>query len=370
MSSDRKEEQRDRYRRQLRHILSHEEEKARKNLRRQRGRWRDDDADDAEATFAKMHRRPPGPVHRPGPRREPTAPNSAEVGGTVVWLGRGRARVLIATGEVVAQLAPSLMADARAAIAIGDEVMLHERDGAEPLVAAVRPRRSELARADGEHGDRHVLCANVDFVVLVLTADRLRDGLIDRLRLATRDSGAQLVVCVNKCDLPHDPAELARALQPTRDAGIAIAFTAATRGLGIDALRALVGGRAAAFVGHSGVGKSTLLNALDPDAARPTQAVRERDGRGRHTTTASCLRRLADGTHLVDTPGIRMFGLLATASDAAAAFPDLVELAAGCRFRDCGHEHEPGCAVRAAVADGRFDGARYDAYLRLARESR
>lgn len=363
MSEERKDRIRKRHLRAMRHYTTYEEEKERKANKRARGRWHDDL--DGDADFQKMHRRAPGPRSARRPAGDDFVANSAELTATVVWLGRGRAKVLDDDGEHTAVLAPDLAAAQRSAIAIGDEVTVHERGGAERAVVAVLPRRSELARADGEHGERHVLAANIDFVVLVLTAERLRTGLVDRLLVAVQDSGAALLVCVNKCDLPHDAAARDAELSSYRDRGVRVVLASALRGDGVDELNGILAGRTAAFVGHSGVGKSTLLNRLDPDAARATSAVRERDGRGRHTTTASSLRRLPDGTQLVDTPGVRMFGLVAAASDAAAAFPEIVELAAKCRFRDCRHVAEPGCAVRAATIDGTLERARYDAYSRL-----
>lgn len=366
MSHDDKERTRRRHQRQVRHLESYADQKARKARRHERGRWRDEDSD-PDTGFAKMHRRPPGATGKRARPADEFVPNSAEFEGTVIWLGRNRARVLAVDGEHDVGIAPAIAAARRSAIAIGDEVVLHERHGADSVVARVLPRRSELARAEpgGDEGDRHVLAANIDVVVLVLTAERLRTGLIDRLLVATKDSGAELLVCVNKCDLPHEPTELTAALAPYRAIGCDPVLASALRGDGLDELRAVITGRTAAFVGHSGVGKSTLLNCLDPASERATGAVRESDGRGRHTTTASSLRRLDDGTRLVDTPGVRMFGLVAEASAAEAAFPDVFEFAASCRFRDCRHLAEPGCAVRAAVLDGRLDPARHAAYSKL-----
>jgi ribosome biogenesis GTPase len=357
----------ERFRRQMRHHTTHEEELRRKAHKRQRGRpAADRDDDDPETTFQKMRRQPPTPPIAPGIAEPPRMqPNRAEFAATVTWLGRARARLLAPFGEMEAVLAPALAAAQRFAIAVGDEVTAHERDGAQPLVVRVGPRRSELARSDGEHDGRHVLAANVDVAVLVLTADRPRTGLIDRLRLALDGSGASLLVCINKCDLPHDADALRSALAPYEAQGVPWCVVSAVRGDGMEGLRTTIAGRTAAFVGHSGVGKSTLLNALDPTAERATGEVRERDDRGRHTTSASSLRRLPDGTQLIDTPGVRMFGIVAAADDAAAAFPDLAELAGGCRFRDCRHLHEPGCAVRRAVDTGGLEAARYAAYRRI-----
>ena len=358
---------RDRFGRQARHLRTREEERElaeARRTRRQDTRAPRDRAGDAEVGFEKMRRRE-RVLGRTSADRAP-APNTAQLAGTIVWLGRGRARVRCGEHERPAALAPDLARVQQTAVAVGDEVVLHERPDADPLVVSVSPRRSELARVDPDDPRRaRVLAANVDVVVLVLAADRARTGLVDRLLAALAGSGAELAVCVNKQDLAHDQEALQRALAPHRDAGLAVVFASAVRGDGIDELRALLRGRAAAFVGHSGVGKSTLLNRLDPRNDRATGAVRDRDGRGRHTTSASSLTVLADGTRLIDTPGVRAFGLPEGRDDASAAFPDVHDLAQGCRFRDCAHRHEPGCAVRAAAEHGALDPARYRAFLRL-----
>jgi ribosome biogenesis GTPase len=321
---DDKQRMRDRHGRAMRHIKTREEEQQIADARRARGhatprRRSRAEADDEE--FEKMQRRERVLGHA---RREPAfTPNSAQLTG-------------------------------------------HERPGTDPAVVAVGPRKSRLVRVDphNEHRER-VLAANVDVVVLVLTADRPRTGLIDRLKLALADSGASLAVCVNKCDLEHDRDELERLLRPHRQLALPIAIVSATRGDHLDELEALVRGRTVAFVGHSGVGKSTLLNRLDPEGARATGEVRDHDGRGRHTTAASSLRVLADGTRLIDTPGVRAFGLPEGTTDAIAAFEDVQALATGCRFRDCAHVHEPGCAVRAAAERGDLVPERYRAFLEL-----
>ena len=262
-------------------------------------------------------------------------------------------------------LAPDLARTQQSSVAVGDEVTLFEQIGAEATVVAVAERSSQLVRTDpgNEHRQR-VLAANVDIVVLVLSADRPRLGLIDRLLIALSDSGAELAVCINKCDLPHYREQLERELRPHRQANVAIVITSATRGDGCDELSALIRTRTVAFVGHSGVGKSTLLNHLDP-SNRATGDVREQDGKGRHTTTASRLSVLADGTRLIDTPGVRAFGLTDAQTDHTAAFEDVLAFADGCRFRNCAHGTEPGCAVRAAVEAGELDAARYQAFSNL-----
>ena len=357
-----------RYKKASKHWRSREEEQQIADARKGRGkqgRKRRRDADGDDGGFEKIRRQER--VLRDEARQPKVIANSAQTQGTVVWLSRGRALVRCGDEERRAVLAPELARTQQTSVAVGDEVTLFEQDDADPIVVQVGERRSELARTDPGNDDRRrVLAANVDLVALVLTADRPRFGLIDRLLLALDDSGAELCVVVNKCDLEHDRDQLEAGLRPHRAAALPIVLASATRGDGMHELEALVRTRAVAFVGHSGVGKATLLNRLDPAVAgRATGAVREQDGRGRHTTTASRLTTLSDGTRLIDTPGVRAFGLAEGASDAVAAFPDVLAFAEGCRFRNCAHRSEPGCAVRAAVESGDLDADRLASFQDL-----
>jgi ribosome biogenesis GTPase len=360
-----------RYLKASKHWRSREEEQQIADARKTRGkadRKRRRGDPDADGGFEKIRRRER--VLSAEARQPKVTPNSAQLQGTVVWLSRGRCVVATTDGERRAVLAPELARTQQTSVAVGDEVTLFEQDDADPVVVEVAERRSELVRTDpGNEERRRVLAANVDVVALVLTADRPRTGLIDRLLVALDGSGAALAVVVNKCDLEHERDALESRLRPHRANGLPIVLASATRGDGIEELAALVRTRTVAFVGHSGVGKSTLLNRLDPpaegDAGRATGAVRDQDGRGRHTTTASRLTTLADGTRLIDTPGVRAFGLAEGTSDAVAAFPDVLAFADGCRFRDCAHDAEPGCAVRAAVEAGELEAERLTAFRQL-----
>jgi ribosome biogenesis GTPase len=232
----------------------------------------------------------------------------------------------------------------------------------------VLPRASRLIRPD-PHDPRleRVLAANVELVLVVaaLREPRLSVGLVERVVLATQRGGAVPLVVATKLDLCAD-AEALASLAPLRATGVDVVACSAKTGAGIDELRARVAGRLCALVGHSGVGKSSLLNALDPALALAEGRVRAADGKGRHTTTASSLHRLADGTRLIDTPGVREFGLWGmTRAELGAAFPDVAAAAERCRFRDCTHDHEPDCAVRAAATSGALSDARYRSYLRI-----
>ena len=167
-------------------------------------------------------------------------------------------------------------------------------------------------------------------------------------------------------ETPEARAESLKALDPYRHLGISVLSCSADTGDGIGDLRCALAGRTAVFIGHSGVGKSSLLNALDPRLAIAAKTVRAGAGQGRHTTTASTLYRLDCGAQVIDTPGIREFGLWKlSAGELRWYFHEFEEAAAGCRFSDCTHTHEPKCGVRQAVQDGTVAAARYDTYCRL-----
>ncbi len=256
-----------------------------------------------------------------------------------------------------------------ASAAVGDVVGFDPELPVDRALACVRERRTTLSRPDPfDPTLERVIAANVDVAVLVVAPSEgvLRTGLIDRMLIAVQRGGVTPVLVVNKRDLLGDVQAAETALAPYRDLGVEPLLSAATLGDGLAPLRERLRGRTCVFVGHSGVGKSSLLNALWPEAAQETAAVRARDGRGRHTTTASRLVDLPGDTRLIDTPGIRSFGLWQVDGDALRGwFNDFDEAAAGCRFRDCRHDAEPGCAVREAAESGDLAPARYATYLRI-----
>lgn len=284
---------------------------------------------------------------------------------TVVRVDRGRLRLMTVDGA--AHEVPPLPG---VPVVVGDEVELEPRgDGLR--LAALRPRRTELVRPDPRGADRQrVLAANVDVGVIVVSVRQppLRPGLIDRFAVALRRGGITPLLCVNKVDL-LDAAERAAAapvLAPYRDLGLDVLWVSAASGEGLAALRWALGSRVCVFVGHSGIGKSALLNALDPTLGQRTGAVRAADGKGRHTTTAATMFDLVGAGRVIDTPGLRELGLWA--DDAALVrevFAEFAPHAGSCRFADCTHVGEPDCAVRAAVLEGQLSRPRYDSYLRL-----
>ena len=233
----------------------------------------------------------------------------------------------------------------------------------------VLDRRTVLRRrAAGRAAATQIIAANVDVFFVVTSADRdLNPRRVERYVAAVLDGGANPVIVVNKTDLVADPSSLVEEL------GVAAATTpvvcvSAQAGTDLDALREHIGqGTTVGLVGSSGVGKSTLVNRLLGRAALPTTATRS-DGKGRHTTTRRQLLVLPTGGILIDTPGMRELGLAEDEGGLDAAFPELSAIAERCRFGDCGHSGEPGCAVLAAVEAGEVDRARLDSYRQLQRE--
>jgi ribosome biogenesis GTPase len=288
---------------------------------------------------------------------------------TVVFATAGACRVELADGTLaLCDLDAELRRTQRSSVAVGDRALVELVEPARGRLRCVLPRVSRLSRPD-PHDPRleRVLAANVELVLVVaaLREPRLSVGLVERVVLAVQRGGAVPLVVATKLDLCAD-AEALASLAPLRATGVDVVACSAKTGAGIDELRARVAGRLCALVGHSGVGKSSLLNALDPALAIVEGRVRAADGKGRHTTTASALHRLADGTRLIDTPGVREFGLWGmTRAELGAAFPDVAAAAERCRFHDCTHDHEPDCAVRAAAASGALSEARYRSYLRI-----
>ena len=300
--------------------------------------------------------------------------NPDAVAGRVCRLDRGLCRLLTAGGELTATWSVPLEmvdGDAVEGPAVGDWCLAApEADRARLL--ALLPRRTCFTRARASGGRaEQVIAANVDvaFVVLGLDGDfSLRR--IERYLTLARHSGARPVVLLNKADL-FDPQDVeALAAEAVRvSPGVTVIPLSARTGQGLEGLRAeLAGGATGVLLGSSGVGKSTTINGLLGRELLATSEVRASDDTGRHTTTHRELLPLPGGGVVIDTPGLREVGVMGEEQDLQEVFPDVMAHAARCRFGDCSHLEEPGCAVRQAVDDGELDADRLDSYLHLLRE--
>ena len=263
---------------------------------------------------------------------------------------RDRCTVRTATGQLRAA-APVLPTT-------GDWVAL--RTDPEPVVDVVLPRWSALER------EGQLLAADIEVVFVVASLDRpLNLNRIERELVLAWDSGARPVVILTKADATPEADVLAKTVD-ARAVGVDVVTTSAATGQGVDELLGhLRPNRTAVLLGPSGAGKSTLVNRLLRSESEATGEVREGDHKGRHTTSSRHLLVIPGGGVLIDTPGLRSVGLTGAEGGVALAFPDVEEIGQGCRFRDCRHAGEPGCAVVAAVKDGRLDPDRVASYLKL-----
>lgn len=277
--------------------------------------------------------------------------------------------------------------DDRSPLAVGDEVTVAlvseelldgqielDRNRIDGMVLTRTPRRTLLARPQPSSGKKRgdyddlppikVIAANMDLLLVVASVKhpKVRPGLIDRFRIVAERGELPLLVAMNKTDLAEPDPTLLADLQ---NLGVDVLRTSAATGEGLSELRTRLAGKRSVLGGASGVGKTTLVNALVPEADAPTRTVREKDRRGRHTTTQARIYDLPDGGLLVDTPGLRELDVGLTARELPWYFPEIEALAPACRFNDCTHLHEPGCAVLAAVEAGEVPARRFDSYLRL-----
>lgn len=292
--------------------------------------------------------------------------------GRVVLVRRVNCDVVTRSGTVTAVPSPRLAdrPDSETLPAVGDWVVLtHEEDTEAPVVVGICPRDSAISRRDpADEVRRQVLATNIDVVFVVHGMDRDRNlRRMERSLALAWDSGATPVVVLTKADLVDDPGEWAAPVREVaHDTDLVV--TSARTGLGLEELRDhATGNRTIALLGASGSGKSSLVNALAGEDLVQTGDVR-RDAKGRHTTVARELIPLPGGGVLVDTPGLRGLGLWDAEMGVDLAFPDVVELAEACRFRDCVHDHEPGCAVKAAIETGELPERRLESYQRLVAE--
>ena len=285
-----------------------------------------------------------------------------------------KCKVLADDGSMVEcairQVLKSLSIDGRSAVVAGDLVRFrcesrHEGPRVDGMIEHVAPRKGIISRTS--RGQQHILVANVDYLLIIASAAEpsLKPVLIDRFLLTADQCGVQPVLVLNKIDLV-DSGPLQQLIGVYAAMGVRVLMTSAETGVGVDYLRQLIHGKQTALAGQSGVGKSSLLNAVKPGLGLAVGRVSQDNNKGRHTTTATTLIPLDDGGAVFDTPGIRQFKLWdISAEEVAGLMPDLRPYVSGCRYANCLHLSEDECAVKDAVADARIDARRYDAYCHL-----
>ncbi|MFI6492107.1 ribosome small subunit-dependent GTPase A [Streptomyces sp. NPDC050564] len=309
--------------------------------------------------------------------------------GRVVRVDRGQCDVVTPVGTVRADTEFVVPRDPMKVVCTGDWVAV-DPEGSDPrYVRTLLPRRTAFVRStSSKRSEGQVLATNIDHVVICVSlAAELDLGRIERfLALAmscssgeallhesavSRESGAHPVVVLTKADLVPDAATLGHLVQDVESTapGVPVLAVSSTTSAGLDVLEAVLAGGTSVLLGQSGAGKSTLANTLLGEDAMDVQATRDMDGKGRHTTTTRNLLVLPGGGILIDTPGLRGVGLWDAESGVGQVFAEIEELAAQCRFQDCAHGAEPGCAVLAAVDSGALPVRRIDSYRKLLREN-
>lgn len=265
-------------------------------------------------------------------------------------------------------------------LAVGDEVRYIEADDGKGLIVELLARRNKLTRRSavpkplhhGAHPFEQIIVTNVDQVVCVMSAAQPEPkwNLLDRYLASAESAEAPALICITKLDLVKgNESELLRALEEYQRIGYVCALTSSVSREGIEAFRALLRGRTSAMIGKSGVGKTALLNALQPGLGLQVKEVNQVTGKGRHSTTNLEMFALDGGGAIVDTPGTREFGLWDFEDDLALLFREMQPLVGKCRFGlDCQHDEEPGCAIRKAVMEGKISPRRYQSYLQLTKE--
>ncbi len=254
---------------------------------------------------------------------------------------------------------------------VGDYVMVDDVPSGDSRILLTLPRRSFFARrASGTSPKEQAIAANFDYVFILQSMNRnFNLRRLERYLALAWQSGAAPVVVLTKADLAEDPAVYLSQAEGAAP-GSAVHAVSARTGGGLDGLAPyLQPGKTLVFLGSSGVGKSSLVNALAGEEIMTTGSIREADGKGRHTTTRRQLVRLDSGVLIIDTPGMRELGMAEASDGLESTFTDVESFLGKCRFSDCRHEREPGCAIRAAIASGELDAARWESYRKLQAET-
>jgi len=292
--------------------------------------------------------------------------------GIVVEVAQGLCRVNVDGQNVLCDIRGSLTAEGTGftnIVAVGDRVLVSLPEPDHGWIEEALPRRSALARADSfARHLKQVIAANMDQLLIVASwrEPYIWLELIDEYLIAAARNNLDAIICINKIDLAGDVAECRATVRPYADLGQRLLFTSAVTRAGLDDLRAALHEKTTVLAGLSGVGKSSLLTAIEPGLNLRAKTVSEKSKEGRHTTTQSIMLPLKDGGYVVDTPGIRELGLRGLRRDELIEFyPEILTAAANCRYSDCAHIHEAECGVKAAVADGSIAEWRYENYQKL-----
>jgi ribosome biogenesis GTPase len=295
--------------------------------------------------------------------------------GRVLAEHRGAYSVLSAQGQLWAKVTGKMRHEAASRADLpttGDWVVAEIHDKDQASIHAVLQRRTRFSRnIAGKATDEHVIAANIDVSFLVASLEReVNLRRIERYLTLAWSGGTDPVIVLTKSDLAGDPEDIVWELErvETIALGVPVLLTSSETGAGVEDLRdVLAGSRTGVLLGSSGAGKSSLVNALVGDTAQQVDEVRS-DGKGRHTTSRRELIALPGGGVIVDTPGLRGLKLWNHGEGSTSTFADVDDLATGCKFNDCRHESEPGCAVRAAIADGTIGKQRLDDWRKVQRE--
>ncbi|MEM9589125.1 MAG: ribosome small subunit-dependent GTPase A [Planctomycetota bacterium] len=289
--------------------------------------------------------------------------------GRVISVHGLRSRVMAEDGKIyecaIRQVLKSLSTEQRNVVVAGDHVQFRAESPGDGMIHRVQPRHGLLCRTS--KGKQHVMVANVDCLLIIASAAQpdLKPALIDRFLLTAEQCQIEAIVVINKADL-IDTASIQPILGVYASMGYRVLVTSAERSINVDHLRALLAGKQTALAGQSGVGKSSLLNCVQPGLGLAVAEVSRDNDKGRHTTTAARLIPLQQGGAVFDTPGVRQFQLWdIQANEVAGLMPDFRPYVSRCRYPDCLHLTEDECAIKDAVADARIDARRYDAYCHL-----
>lgn len=334
--------------------------------------FREHGFENSDAVLRQPHK-PKGDLSRKRTIIEDAVPEGLDLRDGVVAAMRGLIADVDADGQrwpcTVRRVLRTRLIEQRHPVTVGDRVQFYpasgegsERSG---VIYNVYERHSRLTRRAGDRV--HVIAANVDQVLVVASAAQpaLKSHLVDRYLVAAHAGNIHPVICINKIDLPHKQ-DLDDVAAMYRRIGYTVVLTSVIDGAGLDELRSLLAGRTTVVVGQSGVGKSSLLNGLQPGLGLQTAAVSETNEKGRHTTTVATLLPLDFGGYVVDTPGVRSYEMAdISRGEYELHLVEFVEHVQHCKFPDCTHIHEDGCAVLQAVEDGRIDPRRYESYVHL-----